>query len=161
MAVDNSTLGVKLYYAVEGTAGTRPTTLSAYTQITGVKNIPGIGEEASAIDVTPLEEPVGGYRQYVPGLKDTGGNLAITCNMTDAFQTAWSALISAYATGHAANKDTWFCVVHPNLAKAFYFTGEPVSLGFTATGVNEAMNATANIVAGKIHGWDTKPTSST
>ena len=157
--IGNSSIGLKLYYSVETTAGTRPTTLSSYTQISGVKNIPGIGEEASAIDVTPLEEL--NFRQYVAGLKDTGGNLAITANNTDAFQTAWSTLVSAAATGLAANKATWFCVIHPSLAKAFYFTGEPVALGFTATGVNEALNATANIVAGKIHGWDTKPTSST
>lgn len=157
MAVGNSTLGVTLSYSVETTAGTRPTAKTAYTKIPGVKSIPSIGEEASAIDVTPLEEL--DFRQYVAGLKDTGGNLAIVCNNTDAFQTAWSTLVSAYATGSASNKDTWFCIEHPALAKAFYFTGEPVALGFTSTGVNEAMNATANIIAGKVQGWDNKPTS--
>lgn len=155
--VGNSTLGVTLSYSVESTAGTRPTAASAYTKIPGVKSIPGIGEEASAIDVTPLEER--DFRQYVAGLKDTGGNLAITCNNTDAFQTAWSTLVSAYTTGIASSKATWFCVQHPALAKAFYFTGEPVNLGFSATGVNEAMNATANIIAGKVEGWANKPTS--
>ena len=159
MAVGNSTLGVTISYAVEATAGTRPTAASAYTKIPGAKNIPGIGEEASAIDVTPLEEL--NFRQYVAGLKDTSGNLAIVCNNTDAFQTAWSTLVSAYATGQASSKDTWFCIQHPRLANAFYFTGEPVALGFTSTGVNEAMNATANIIAGKVEGWATKPTSST
>lgn len=159
MAVGNSTLGMKVYYSVESTAGTRPTALSAYTEIVGVKEIPSIGEEASAIDVTPLAEPTGGYRQYVAGLKDTGGTVALTANNTDAFQTAWATLVSAYATGQASNKDTWFCIVHPNLAKAFYFTGEPVSLGFSGASVNEALNATANIVAGKVEGWANKPTS--
>lgn len=160
MAVGNSTLGVTLSYAVEASSGAgAPSTASSYTKINGVKSIPGIGEEASAIDVTPLEEL--NFRQYVAGLKDTGGNLAIVCNNTDAFQTAWAALVSAYATGQASNKDTWFCIQHPALAKAFYFSGEPVALGFTATGVNEAMNATANIVASKITGWNNKPTSST
>ena len=157
MAVGNSTIGMTLWYAVESNAGTRPTAQSAYTQIKGIKNIPSIGEEASAIDVTPLEEL--NFMQYVAGLKDTGGNLAFTANNIDSFQTTWSTLVSAYATGQTTGKDTWFCIEHPALTKAFYFTGEPVALGFTSADVNSALNATGNIVAGKVHGWDTKPTS--
>ena len=157
MAVGNSTLGIKVYYSVESTAGTRPTALSAYTEIAGIKEIPSIGEEASAIDVTPLAEL--NFRQYVAGLKDTGGTVALTANNTDAFQTAWATLVSAYATGQATNKDTWFAITHPNLAKAFYFTGEPVALGLSGASVNEAMNATANVIAGKVEGWAAKPTS--
>lgn len=157
MAVGNSTIGMTLWYSVESTGGTRPTAQSAYTQIKGIKNIPSIGEEANAIDVTPLEEL--NFMQYVAGLKDTGGNLAFTANNTDAFQTAWATLVSAYATGQASNKDTWFCIEHPNLTKAFYFTGEPVALGFTSADVNSALNATANITAGKVEGWANKPTS--
>lgn len=157
MAVGNSTIGMTLWYSVETTAGTRPTAQSAYTQIKGIKNIPSIGEEANAIDVTPLEEL--NFMQYVAGLKDTGGNLAFTANNTDAIQTAWATLVSAYATGQASNKDTWFCIEHPMLAKAFYFTGEPVALGFTSADVNSALNATCNIVAGKVEGWANKPTS--
>ena len=159
MAVGNSTLGMTLSYAVEANAGTRPTTANSYTQIKGIKNIPSIGEEAAAIDVTPLEELT--FMQYVAGLKETGGNLAFTANNTDAFQTAWTTLVSAYTTGQATGKDTWFCVQHPNLTTAFYFTGEPVALGFTSAGVNSALNATANVIAGKVEGWAAKPTSST
>lgn len=159
MAIGNSTLGMKVYYSVETTAGTKPTTLSAYTEIQGIKEIPPMGEEASAIDVTPLSEE--NFRSYVAGLKDTGGAIAFTANNTNAFQTAWSTLVSAYATGQASNKDTWFCITHPNLTNAFYFTGEPVALGLSGAGVNEALNASANIIAGKVTGWAAKPTSST
>ena len=159
MAVGNSTLGMKVYYSVETTAGTKPTALSAYTEIQGIKEIPAMGEEASSIDVTPLAETQ--FRQYVAGLKDTGGTITFTANNTDAFQTAWATLVSAYATGQASSKDTWFCIVHPNLAKAFYFTGEPVALGLSGASVNEALNVGANVVAGKVNGWENKPTSST
>ena len=155
--VGNSTIGMKVYYAVESTAGTRPTAQSAYTQIVGIKDIPSIAEEANAIDVTPLEEL--NFMQYVAGLKDSGGTIAFTANNTNEFQTAWSALVSAYATGIASNKNTWFVITHPNLNNAFYFTGEPVALGFSGASVNEALNATANVIAGKIEGWAAKPTS--
>lgn len=155
--VGNSTLGMKVYYSVESTAGTRPTALSAYTQIVGIKEIPSMGEEASAIDVTELSETQ--FRAYTAGLKDTGGTITFTANNTDAFQTAWSTLVSAYATGIASNKNTWFCIVHPNLANAFYFTGEPVELGLSGASVNEALNLGANVIAGKVEGWKAKPTS--
>lgn len=155
--VGNSTLGMRVYYSVEATSGTRPTAASAYTEIVGIKDIPGIGEEASAIDVTPLSETE--FRSYVAGLKDSGGTITFTANNTDAFQTAWTTLVSAYETGIAADKNTWFCIVHPNLANAFYFTGEPVNLGLSAASVNEALNAGANVIAGKVEGWAAKPTA--
>ncbi len=155
--VGNSTIGMKVFYAVEQTAGTRPTTASAYTQIPGIKDIPGIGEEVSAIDVTPLEELE--FEQFVAGLKTTGGNIAFVANNTNAFQTAWAALVSAYQAAIPDDKNTWFCITHPNLENAFYFTGEPVHLGLSAASVNEALNANANVVAGKVEGWAAKPTA--
>lgn len=155
--VGNSTIGMKVFYAVEQTAGTKPTAASAYTQIPGIKEIPGLGEEATAIDVTPLEELE--FMRYVAGLKDTGGNIAFVANNTNAFQTAWSTLVSAYQTGIADDKNTWFCITHPNLENAFYFTGEPVNLGLSAASVNEALNANANVVAGEVTGWAAKPTA--
>lgn len=155
--VGNSTIGMKVFYAVEQTAGTRPTAASAYTQIPGIKEIPGLGEEATAIDVTPLEELE--FMRYVAGLKDTGGNIAFVANNTNAFQTAWETLVTAYQTGIAADKNTWFCITHPNLDNAFYFTGEPVNLGLSAASVNEALNANANVVAGEVIGWEAKPTA--
>ena len=155
--VGNSTLGMKVYYSVESSAGTRPTAMSAYTEIVGIKEIPGIGEEASAIDVTPLAET--DFRQYVAGLKDTGGTIGFVANNTNEFQTAWTTLVSAYATGIASSKNTWFCIVHPQLTNAFYFTGEPVALGLSGASVNEALNASANVIAGKVEGWAAKPTS--
>lgn len=155
--VGNSTLGMKVYYSVESTAGTRPTAQSAYTEIVGIKEIPSLGEEASAIDVTPLAET--DFRQYVAGLKDSGGTITFTANNTNEFQTAWTTLVSAYATGIASSKNTWFCIIHPQLTNAFYFTGEPVALGLSGASVNEALNLGANVIAGKVTGWAAKPTS--
>lgn len=155
--VGNSTLGMKVYYSVESTAGTRPTAMSAYTEIVGIKEIPSLGEEASAIDITPLAEE--NFRQYTAGLKDSGGTITFTANNTNEFQTAWTTLVSAYATGIASSKNTWFCIVHPQLNNAFYFTGEPVSLGLSGASVNEALNLGANVIAGKVEGWAAKPTS--
>lgn len=144
---------MKLYYCVESTAGTRPT--SGYTQVVGIKEIPDIGAETSAIDVTPLEET--DFRQYVSGLKDTSGSIAFTANNTDAFQTAWATAVSAYAA-LTGDKAMWWCVYHPGLTKSFFFAGEPVSLGLSGASVNEALNATATVVCEKVEGWAAAPT---
>lgn len=149
MAVGNRTLGVMLKYVVETTAGTKPS-FSGATQIKGIKTIPDIGAEASAIDVTELEEK--NFRQYIPGLKDTGGILSFTANNTDAVQTAWNTAVTAY-NGLTGGKAMWWEVSIPNVTNKFYFTGQPVANGLTAMGVNEAADLTLNIACDKVSGW--------
>ena len=52
MALEFNTIGVKVNYCVETTAGTRPT--SGYTNIPDIKSIPDINLTPSNIDVTNL-----------------------------------------------------------------------------------------------------------
>lgn len=52
MAIELSTAGILLGYAVEQTAGTKPT---AFTQINGCKEPPGLHPEPSTLETTPLE----------------------------------------------------------------------------------------------------------
>ena len=54
MALEFNTIGVKLGYAVESSAGTRPT--SGYTQIPDIKNTPAIDINPNKIEVTNLED---------------------------------------------------------------------------------------------------------
>lgn len=49
-----STAGMRLYYVVEATAGTRPT--SGLTKIPEVKSIPSFNPSPDVIDSTTLEE---------------------------------------------------------------------------------------------------------
>ena len=54
MALEFNTIGVKLKYAVETSAGTRPT--SGYTQIPDIKSTPAIDINPNKIEVTNLED---------------------------------------------------------------------------------------------------------
>ena len=56
MANEISTAGILLKYAVETTAGTRPTT--GFTQIPNVKSIPEFNAEPSNLEVTDLSDTV-------------------------------------------------------------------------------------------------------
>ena len=154
MAIELSTAGIKLQYAVESTAGTRPT--SGYTEITGIKSIPDLNPEPSSLQTTDLSATE--YHTFIPGLKDIGGAIEITANMHDTFQTAWETLVSAAEAAAADEKATWFEVVIPSVTKTFFFSGVPSDLGLSALGVDEVLEIGAFITPTSIHGWDTAST---
>jgi len=145
MAIDLSTAGVKLYYAVESTGGTRPTTLSSYTQIQGLKEIPELNPAPESLETTTLDALE--YKTYINGLKDLGGALGFTFNLTQAFVTAWETLVSAYNTGMAASpdKNTWFAIRVPGITKDLVFQGIPAELGMPGVAVNAVLEHTGYI----------------
>lgn len=154
MALELSTAGVLLKYCV-ATGSTRPT--SGYTQIPNIKSIPDFNPEPESLEVTDLSDTT--WRRYIPGLKDPGGALAFTANLTTGFKTAWEALVTAAATAAASNKATWFEIMIPNFG-SFYFAGIPSSLGMTAMDVNAVLEIEAYVTPNQIHGWDTSSTTS-
>lgn len=114
-----STLGIKFGYAVETTAGTKPT---AFKQLTRINSIGGISLETEQIDASALEDEV---TRYIAGRQDTGGTVPVTVNLTDNTVTEWEALIAASKTAQEEGKSTWFTVWSPYLAKAFFIVAEP------------------------------------
>ncbi len=137
---------VKLYYAVEATAGTKPT---INTQI---EDVVGLGELSGTPDNLDKSDLSSEWREYIPGIKDTGGDFAITANFTKAFLTAWNTLVSAYETGKAAGKATWFKVDVTGFGD-FTFKGAPVDLGLPGIEVNQVFQGTAHIVPDSVTGW--------
>ena len=156
MAIELSTAGILLGYAVEQTAGTKPT---AFTQIKGAKSLPDFNPEPSTLETTPLEATE--WKTYIDGLKDPGGALSVTFNMTEDLQTTWDAIVEAYKTAAEAGKKTWCEFYIPGLTKAFFFTGNPSPLGFAGAEVDSVLENTAYITPNGNIGWATavKPTA--
>lgn len=154
-AIDLSTAGVSIQYAAEATAGTRPTT--GYTKIPGIKSIPDLNPEPSSLETTTLDATE--WKTYIPGLKDPGGALSLTANNTEAFHTAWGALVEAAETARKDDKAIWFAVVIPGLTKSFYFAGEPSDLGLSALEVDAVLEISPYITPSKIAGWAAAPTA--
>lgn len=152
MALEMSTIGVKIGYAIESSAGTRPTT--GYANIPDVKSIPEINLSPSQLEVTNLVDRT---KRYIPGVQDPGSDFAITANLTAILKTAWGSLCSASNTAWDGGKSTWFEVSIPNF-ESFYFAGRPVALGLSAQGVDAVEEANLHIVPNQIHGWDTAST---
>lgn len=138
MAINLSTAGVELQYAVETTAGTRPTT--GYTRIKGIKSTPSLNPSPDALETTTLDELE--YKTYIDGLKDIGGAIEFTFNLTEELMTAWDTLMEAFEAGKAAGKATWFTIIIPGLTNSFYFTGNPSAMGLPETSVNSVLEIT-------------------
>lgn len=157
MAIELSTAGIKVMYAVESTAGTRPTAGSAYTDLTGIKSIPSLNPSPDTLETTDLSQTE--WKTFIDGLKDMGGALEFTANLTTDFQTLWSSLVTAYTTGKATSKATWFAVVVPGLTNAFYFKGNPTAMGMPSVEVNSVLETSVYITPTGVDGWAAKPTT--
>lgn len=153
MALEFNTIGVKLGYAVEATAGTRPT--SGYTNIPDIKSIPAVELTPSRLDVTNL---VDRYKRYVNGVMDAGDDINVVANLTASLKTIWAALVSAASSAWASGKSTWFEVSIPNF-DSFYFAGIPSEMGFNEMGVDAVAEASLHIIPNQIGGWATASTT--
>lgn len=151
-----STIGVHLYYGVEETAGTRPTAKSAYTELVGIKSIPSLNPQPDNLETTTLNETE--YKTYIPGLKDLGGSLEFTFNMSQDLKDTWDALITADAAAKAAQKATWLYIEVPGLTEGLYFTGEPSPMGLPEMGVNAVLEVSNSITVTGEPEWAAKPT---
>lgn len=137
-AINLSTAGVQLHYAVEATAGERPTT--GYIRIYGVKSTPSLNPSPETLETTTLDETE--YKTYIDGLKDLGGALEFTFNLTEQLITVWDKLMTDYETAKAAGKRVWFTIVIPGLTESFYFTGNPSAMGLPEASVSAVLEIT-------------------
>ena len=147
--MDLTTIGVKVGYAVETTAGTKP---AAFTWLKRCKSVGGIDLSIDNIDVTALEDKI---KQYALGLQDTGGNWNLTFGLSDAVVTALNSMRSAYATAKADGKATWFVVWFPDLANSFYVVAEPGNIPMPEAGVGAAAEVNLALTINEYKGLDT------
>ena len=153
MALEISTAGILLKYAAETTAGTRPTT--GYTTVPNIKSTADFNPEPNTLEVTDLSDLV--WKRYIEGLRDPGGAMSFTANLTSAFKTAWETLITAYSTAFASSKLVWFEIMVPTIG-SFYFAGEPAELGINGDETDAVAEINVYITPNKIEGWGTSST---
>nr|DAH33064.1 MAG TPA: tail tube protein [Caudoviricetes sp.] len=155
MSIRLSTAGITLNYAVESAAGTRPA--ESYTEVPEIKSIPEMNPEPETLETTTLKETE--YKTYIDGLKDLGGALSFTANLTKDLVTAWEAVVQAAKTAADSGKATWWCILIPGLEKALYFTGTPSALGMPGAEVGDVLEATLYVTPTGAPQWEAKPTA--
>lgn len=156
MGIALTTAGVTLGYAVEETAGTRPTT--GYTLIPDITSTPDFNTAPEQLDTTTLSATK--FKTSTEGLKDLGGAAAFEANHTDALDAVWSGLVKAYENAKASGKAVWFEIKHPTLEKSVCFTGNPSKMGLSAMGVNSVLKTTLYVTVTNEPDWYTKSTAS-
>ena len=150
-AVEVSSIGCKVLYCVEASAGTRPT--SGYTFIPCITTAPAFDMVPEQIDCSDLGDDV---TQYLPGRRDPGGDAAFTANITTDFLTAWENLLSTFATAKAQGKRVWFEYQTPNFAKSYFWSGEPVALGHGGLEQNAVQTVQAHVIPNGDYVWADK-----
>ena len=151
-AIAMSTAGVTVNYAVEATAGTRPTT--GYIKIPSIKSVPEMNPSPETLETTDLSQTE--FKTYVDGLKDLGGALAFLANFTTELEEAWTTLVSAYKTAKESGKAVWFEIKHPGLEKSVFFTGQPSAMGLPAMAVNSVLETNLYITPTNAPTWQAK-----
>lgn len=156
MAASNrlSTAGMSLMYAVETTAGNRPT--EGYTRVPEVKSIPSFNDAPATLQTTTLLETE--YHTNIPGLKDAGGAKEFGANLTQELITAWNTVMTKYDAAVKDGKRMWWAVVHPKLDDAVYFAGVPSPLGQNEASVDAVLETTLYITNETAFERQPKPT---
>ena len=137
-----TTIGVKVSYCVETTAGTRPT--ADYIHIAGLRSTPDFNQAPSTGDGTTFENKT--YTTKVPLLRELPDSLEFGAVLGQEFFDTWSTLVSAFDTAKEAGKSVWFCIDIPGLDKSMYFTGEPIAMGVPAMEQNTVIESPVYIV---------------
>jgi hypothetical protein len=153
-----STAGITFNYAVETTAGTRPT--SGYIEIPEVTEIPEMNTTPGTIDVTPLSATR--TRIYINDLMDLGGALSYTANFSQEELDMWNnTIVPAYEKAIESGKNMWFCIIIPGFNDAFYYTGVPSKIGMPGAAVGNAFQVALPVTPSNEPDWYAKPTSVT
>ena len=145
-----STLGMRLFYAVESSAGSKP---SSFKELSRINAIGGISIDVETIDASALIDTT---TKSIAGRGDTGGNFSITVNATEDTIAEWKTLISEYIAGKADGKQTWFEVYHPDLDDAFFIVAEPPrEVPMPEVSQNELLTVEFTMIINDYKGLDT------
>ena len=91
--------GETAHIRAEKTKGTRPTLKSDYKDLLGVKSTPDLNPAPDTLETTTLNETE--WKTYIDGLKDMGGALEFTFNLTQELIELWDELMEAYEAAKA------------------------------------------------------------
>lgn len=163
MAGEISSAGITIKYAVEATAGTRPTTgylekasgatLNIADYVTGIS---GLTAEFEQYDVTPLAETR--RHRFVKGLQNNDGNLSLNCNINPTSRSDWNAIVTQYEA-LTGGKGMWFEFTLPGDTQSVFFRGEPCEMGFPDVEAASAVQGAIQIIENQYSGWTAKSTT--
>ena len=159
MAGEISTAGIVIKYAVEATAGVRPTSgykekaTSAQMNIADfVTGISGLTADFEQYEVTPLSETR--RHRFIPGLQGNDGNNSLSCNITPQSRDDWGKIVAEHST-LTGGKGMWFEFHLPGDTQSMYFRAIPCPMGFPDVEVAQAVQGAIQLIENQCDGWMT------
>lgn len=152
--MDLSTIGVKFGWAVETTAGQKPT---AFTWIKRCSKIAGINITKEKIDVTCFEDEI---KRYIAGVGDTGGDWNLNFNGTKKGSTvdtvnAWNDLLKASQNAADDGLATWGDIYIPGFG-SYFVKFEPGEIPMPDLEVNSKLDLQISNVVNEYMGLDSE-----
>ena len=151
VAIDLSTAGIRVGYAFESTAGTRPS--SGYTNLPNVKSIPDMNPTPNALDITSLNDTE--WKRYMEGLKDMGGAIGLTFGMSQLFYNLWESICTTDDGYKSSGKRLWLVFYVPGLSNSFFIPVDPARIGMPAAEVDAVLDVTVNVLPIGAPEWQT------
>lgn len=143
MGTPLASIGVKIGYQAKGTES-YPT--SSYIHIPDMKSTADFNPSPNTADASTFDNKE--YTTYVNLLKDLGGALEFSANLTDDFKTAWANVVTA-----AGSDGCWFCIDIPGITESVVFFGMPSAMGLPSLTANSLMETTVYITPSKEPKW--------
>lgn len=157
MAGEISSAGVRIFYAPESTAGTRPSTgykqkataatLNIADYVTGVS---GLGADYDMLDVTPLSETE--RHRFIKGLQNNDGSISLSANINPTSRADWGKIVQEYAA-LTGGKALWFEFILPGDTEAIFVRGEPLPMRFPDVEAGSAVQGAIQIVENEYDDW--------
>lgn len=150
--MDLSTIGVKFGWAVETTAGTKPTT---FKWIKRCSKIAGLSVTKEKIDTTCFEDKI---KTYIAGVADTGGDWNLNFNGTKKgsatdFVAAWNELLDASEAAADDGLATWADIYIPGFG-SYFVIFEPGEIPMPDLEVNSKLDIQISNVVNEYKGLD-------
>lgn len=144
-----STLGVKFGYAVETTAGEKP---SAFKWLPRCTDISEIALSTENIDGSALED----YQtRNIAGRQDTGGEWSVSFHFTPETRPLIKAMMKEAAEGLKSGFRTWFEVWSPSDTEAYFVVAQPGSkIPLPAIGQNATYTGAITLAIDEIIEFD-------
>lgn len=157
MGLSITSIGVKISYAVETTANTRPTT--GYIHIPDLKDFPEIDSAPETTETTTFDNLY--TTTYTDLLKDLGGAITITANFTIAMVKVWREMYDKYLEAKASGRRVWLAIDIPDFDEAGFLTVNPSIIGIPAIGFNSLIEKNVYVTPTGEPIWAAKPTYAT
>ena len=157
MAIAITSIGTKVSYAFEATAGVRPT--EGYKVIPQVKEIPELNPSPETLETTSFDNLK--YKTYIDGLKDPGGTLDFLANLTQELYTMWqdptTGVMKQWDTAKTGGKAMYLCIDIPGIKECCYISVIPSDLGLPSASVNTVLEITLHFTAEGEPEWAEEP----